>query len=163
MATLEDRIEAARQVVRGFDMGEEWYAVIEDGVPPELAALARELVDGYRRADIEWLLDHTDPDAVISQLAELPDSKTYRGHDGFIDALLDWPRQWEHFRIEPLRIFSVGEDQLVIVAIHRGRPHTIDIEVEAQIVFLMRWRDRSMTDWNMFLTVEEAVDAAQTR
>jgi ketosteroid isomerase-like protein len=160
---VEGRIEAARQVVRGFDMGEEWDAVIENGVPPGLAALARDLVDGYRRADIEWLLDHTDPDVEISQLVELPDSRTYRGRDGFIDALLDWPRQWEDFRIEPLRIFSVGEDQLVIVGIHRGRPHTIDIEVEAQIVFLMRWRDRRMTDWNMFLTVEEAVDAAQAR
>jgi hypothetical protein len=39
----------------------------------------------------------------------------------------------------------------------------IDIQVEAQIVFLQRWRDRRMTDWNMFLTVEEAVEAAQAR
>jgi hypothetical protein len=45
-------------------------------MPPELAALTRELVDGYRRADIDWLLEHTDPDVEISQLAELPDSKT---------------------------------------------------------------------------------------
>jgi ketosteroid isomerase-like protein len=160
---MEDRIEAARQVISDFHMGEEWDAVIEDSVPPELAALARELVDGYRRADIEWLLDHTDPDVEISQLAELPDSRTYGGRDGFIDALLNWPRQWEDFQIEPRRIFSVGDDQLVIVGIHRGRPQMIDIQVEAQIVFLQRWHDGRMTDWNMFLTVEEAVDAAQAR
>jgi ketosteroid isomerase-like protein len=160
---MEDRIEAARQVIRDFDIGDEWDAVIEDGVPPELAALAREFVDGYRRADIEWLLEHTDPDAEISQIAELPDSKNYRGRDGFIEAMLDWPRQWEDFQIEPRSIFGVGDDQLVIVGIHRGRPQMIDIQVEAQIVFLQRWRDRRMTDWNMFLTVEEAVEAAQAR
>jgi hypothetical protein len=51
----------------------------------------------------------------------------------------------------------------VIVGIHRGRPQMIDIQVEAQIVFLQRWRDGRMTDWNMFLTVEEAVEAAQAR
>jgi hypothetical protein len=37
------------------------------------------------------------------------------------------------------------------------------IDVAAEIVFLMRWRDRRMTDWNMFLTVDEAVAAAQAR
>jgi hypothetical protein len=39
----------------------------------------------------------------------------------------------------------------------------MDIEVEAEIVFLMRWRDGLMTDWNIFMTVEEAVAAAQAR
>jgi hypothetical protein len=39
----------------------------------------------------------------------------------------------------------------------------IDIEVEAPIVFLMRWRDGLLTDWNMFPTVDEAVAAANAR
>jgi ketosteroid isomerase-like protein len=158
---MEDRIETARQVIRDFDVDDEWERVVENGIPPELESIRRGLTDAYRRADIEWLLEHTDPEAVISQLAELPDSKTYRGREGLIDALLDWPRQWQDFRMEPLRVFSVGDDQLVIVAIHRGRPHTIDIEVEAEIVFLLRWRDRRMTDWKMFLTVDEALEAAE--
>jgi ketosteroid isomerase-like protein len=160
---MEDRLEAARQVIRDFDMGDEWDTVVEDGIPSELAALERELIDAYRRADIEWLLEHTDPDVEISQIAELPGGRTYHGHDGFLDALLDWPRQWQDFRIEPRRVSSVGDDHLLIVGIHRGRPQTIDIEVEVEIVFLMRWRDRCMTDWNVFLTVDEAVAAAQAR
>ena len=159
----DDRIEAAREVVRDFHMGDEWDAVVEDGIPPELAALLRELLDAYRGADIEWLLEHTDPEVEIVQLAELPDSKSYHGRGGFLDALLDWPRQWQDFRIEPRRVFSVADDHLVIVGIHRGRPQTMDIEVEAQIVFLMRWRDGLMTDWNIFLTVEEAVEVARAR
>jgi hypothetical protein len=57
----------------------------------------------------------------------------------------------------------VGDDHLVIASIHRGRPASVDIEVEAEIVFLMRWRDRLLTDWNMFMTVDEAVAAAQAR
>ena len=160
---MQDRIEAARQVVRDFDMGDEWDAVIEDGAPPELASLQRELIDAYRRADMEWLLEHTAPDVEITQLEALPDSKSYHGRAGFIDALLDWPLQWEDFRIEPRRMFSVGADHLVISAIHRGRPRTIDIEVEAHIVFLMRWSDGRMTDWSMFPTVDEAVAIAKAR
>lgn len=159
----EDRLEAARQVMRDLDMSRDWDAVVEEGMPRELALLAAELIDAYRRADLDWLLEHADPDLEITQLEELPDAKTYRGHEGLIDALLDWPRQWQDFRIEPRRVFSIGPDHLLIVGIHRGRPGMIDIEVEAQIVFLMRWRNRLLTDWNMFMTVDDAIAAANAR
>jgi ketosteroid isomerase-like protein len=160
---MEDRLEAVRQVLRDFHMGEEWNAVVEDGIPPELASLLGELLDAYRDADVEWLLEHTDPNVVITQIAELPGARTYRGCEGFVDALLDWPLQWRDFQIKPLRVFAVGDDHLVISSIHRGRPASVDIEVEAEIVFLMRWRDRLLTDWNIFMTVDEAVAAAQAR
>jgi ketosteroid isomerase-like protein len=160
---MEDRLEAVRQVLRDFHMDESWNAAIEDGIPPELASLLDELLDAYRRADIDWLLEHTDPEVEITQIAELPDARTYRGCEGFVDALLDWPLQWQDFQVEPLRLFAVGDDHLVIASIHRGRPASVDIEVEAQIVFLMRWRDRLLTNWNMFMTVDEAVAAAQAR
>jgi ketosteroid isomerase-like protein len=160
---MDDRLDAVCQVLRDFPMGEEWDAAIEDGIPPELATILGEMLDAYRRADIDWLLEHTDPNVVITQIAELPGARTYRGCEGFIDALLDWPLQWQDFQIEPLRVFAVGDDHLVIAGIHRGRPASVDIEVEAEIVFLMRWRDRLLTDWNMFMTVDEAVAAAQAR
>jgi ketosteroid isomerase-like protein len=160
---MEDRIEAARQVIRDLEMGDDWDAVVDDGIPPELATILGGLLDAYRHADIEWLLEHADPDLEIVQLEDLPDAKTYRGREGLIDALLDWPRQWQDFRIEPRRVFSVGDDHLVIVGIHRGRPQTIDIEVDAMIVFLMRWSAGRMTGWHMFPTADEAVAVAQAR
>ena len=160
---MEERNEAARQVLRDFHMGEDWDGAIEDGIPPELASVLGELLDAYRSADLEWLLEHTDPDVEITQIRELPDSRTYRGCEGFIDALLDWPRQWENFTVEPQRIFAVGDDHLVLATINRGRPASMDIEVEAEIVFLMRWRGQHLTNWNMFMTVDEAVALAQTR
>lgn len=77
-----------------------------------------------------------------------------------IDALLDWPRQWEGFRIEPHRIFAPDSDHLIVIAVHRGRPHSMDIEVEAEIVFVFRWREGRVTRWDMFLTLEEALRRA---
>ena len=160
---MADRMEAVRQVLRDFHVGDEWDAAVEDGIPPELAGLLGELLKAYRDADLEWLLEHTDPNIVITQIAELPGARTYRGCEGFIDALLDWPLQWQDFQVEPLRLFAVGDDHVVIDSINRGRPASMDIEVEAEIVFLMRWRDRLLTDWNIFMTVDEAVAAAQAR
>jgi ketosteroid isomerase-like protein len=160
---MEDRMQAARDVLRGFDIGDEWEASLEPGMPPALEALTRDYIDAYRRADLDWLLDHADPEIVVVQVPEIPDSRSYTGRDGFIDALLDWPRQWEDFRIEPRRLFTPDPEHLAIVTLHKGRPHSMDIEVEAEIVFLFRWRDGLVTRWDMFLTVEEALGRAAER
>ena len=40
---------------------------------------------------------------------ELPDAKSYRGHDGVVEALGDWPSQWDEFRAEILEVIDGGE------------------------------------------------------
>ena len=79
------------------------------------------------------------------QLPELPARGRYTGREGFVDALLDWPRQWADFSMEPRRIFAVDDEHSCSSSLHRGRPHSIDIEVEAEFAFLMRWRDGLVT------------------
>jgi ketosteroid isomerase-like protein len=157
---MDDRIEAARDVMRRLDIGPKWEAVLEPDMPPELASLTKGYIDAYRAADLEWVLEHTDPSIAIVQVPELPDSRTYAGCDGMIEALLDWPRQWEDFRIEPRRIFAPDSEHVIVVSLHRGRPHSMDIEVEAEIDFLFHWRDGLLSRWEMFLTVDEALRGA---
>jgi ketosteroid isomerase-like protein len=160
---MEDRIEAAREVMRQLDLGPAWESALDPDLPEDLRDFALELFGAYRRGDLDWLIEHTDPEIVIVQVPEIPDSRTYTGRDGMIEALLDWPRQWENFRIEPRRIFDAGPGQFIVVALHKGRPHSMDIEVEAEIVFLFGWRDGMTTSWEMFLTVDEALSRAAER
>ena len=160
---MEDRIEAAREVMRQLDLGPAWEAALDPDLPQELRAFTTELFQAYRRGDLDWLLEHTDPDIVIVQVPEIPDSRTYTGHEGLIDALLDWPLQWDDFRIEPRRIFAAEPGHFIVVGLHKGRPHSMDIEVEAEIVFLFGWRDGVTTRWEMFLTVDEALSRAAER
>ena len=157
---MEDRYEAARGVMRQLDLGAEWETVIDPDMPTALRELTDGLIEAYRHGDLEWLLEHTDPEIEIVQVPEIPDARTYTGHDGLIDALLDWPLQWEDFRIEPRRIFAAGPDDLILVSLHKGRPHSMDIEVEAEFTFAMHWRDGRATRWDMFLTVDEALRRA---
>ena len=100
---MEDRIEAARDVLREFELGAEWDEAAEDGIPGR---------------------------------ARQSQARAHR------------------------RLSARGPR--VIATIHRGRPRSVDIQVEAEIVFVMRWRDRLLTHWSMFMTVDEAVAAAQT-
>jgi hypothetical protein len=63
--------------------------------------------------------------------------------------------------MEPRRIFAAGDEQIVMVSLHHGRPHSIDIEVEAKVVFLVTFRGATLTRWQMFLSVDEALEAAR--
>jgi ketosteroid isomerase-like protein len=157
---MDDRHEAAREVIRQLHVGEDWAAAVEDDLPPQLMEITAGLLAAYRDVDLDWLIEHTDPDVEIVQLSEIPDSRTYTGPDALVEALLDWPRQWDDFRMEPRRIFAFGDDQLLMVALHKGRPPSMDIEVEAEIIFRMRWRDGLLTRWDMFLTLDEALSRA---
>jgi hypothetical protein len=101
---------------------------------------------------------------VIAQPPEIPDARTYTGHDGTVEALLDWPRQWEDFRILPERIFAPDPENLIVKALHGGRPHSMDIDVEAEIVFVFHVPGGLIARWDMYLTLDEALGrAAQSR
>ena len=161
---MEDRIEAAREVMRQVAARGDWDAAFDPDLPPELAEFSRDFVDAYRRGDLEWVLKHMDPEVEIVQVPEIPDARTYTGHDGLVAALLDWPRQWEGFRIHPERIFAPDPENLIVKGVHGGRPHSMDIEVEAEIVFVFHVSHGVVTRWDMFLTVEEALSrAAESR
>jgi ketosteroid isomerase-like protein len=157
---MEDRHEATRQVMRQLAGDAHWEAVTDADMPAELSELVAGFSTAYREGDLEWLLDHTDPEIEIVQVPEIPGSRTYTGHEGMVDAILDWPRQWEDFRFEPRRIFAPNPDNLILIALHGGRSSAVGIEVEAEIVFALRLRDGRMTRWDMFLTLDEALGRA---
>jgi ketosteroid isomerase-like protein len=161
---MEDRYEATREVMRQLAMGAHWEAVADADMPAELRELVAGFSYAYREGDLDWLLEHTDPEVEIVQVPEIPGSRTYTGHKGMVDAILDWPRQWEDFRFEPQRIFAPNPHNLILIAIHRGRSASVGIEVEAEIVFALRLRDERLTRWDMFLTLDEALGrAAESR
>ena len=146
-------MEAAREVIRQMGFDERWQELIDPDMPPELLEFARRIVRAYQEADLDWLLSIGHPDIVISQPPELPGARVYTGSEALLDALLDWPRQWADFRIEGRRIFAPDDEHIAVVTIHRGRPRTVDIEVEAEFVFLIRREDGLVTCWDMFMSV----------
>jgi ketosteroid isomerase-like protein len=156
----EERCELVRQAMRDFELGEEWLEVLDPDSPSWLVDYQRELIAAYRAGDLGWLLETTDPEVEIVQPPEFPDARTYRGHEGMLEALLDWPSEWEDFRIEPKRVFRVDDDRYVVEAIHRGRSLRMGIDIEAEIVWLFTRRDGRLVRWDMFMSLEQALGAA---
>jgi ketosteroid isomerase-like protein len=142
-------------------------ATIDPDTPETLAAFLRDVNAAWSSGDIDWALEHTAEDIEIVQPPALPDARTYEGRAGFIEALLDWPLQWENFSVEPQRTFALDNETVVTVATHRGRSMHYGIDVEGGIVWVTRWEsegsDRRMSRWDMYLTVEEAQAAFEAR
>lgn len=157
-----DRRERARDVMRTLRMSDRWLATLDPGSPPWLAKWQRETVDAYVAGDLDWVLEHSHPEIEIVQPKEFPDPRTYRGEQGVIDALLDWPREWEDFDLEPKRVFAPDGRHVLVVAIHRGRSLKMDIEVEAEIVWLFALEDGRIRRWDMFMSVDDALLAARS-
>lgn len=156
-----DRHERAREVMRTTVMGDGWLATFDPDLPEWMATYQREVVAAYERGDLDWLLERTHPEVEIVQPLDLPDARSYHGHEGLIDALLDWPNEWENFRVEPVRVFSPGDDRLIIQAIHRGRSLKMGFEVEIEVFWLFVYEHRLTRRWDMFLTLEGTLEAAR--
>ncbi|MGZ4201673.1 MAG: nuclear transport factor 2 family protein [Thermoleophilaceae bacterium] len=159
----DERIEQARRAILDVAVGEEWLAAVEGDWPPALAGIQMATFEAYRTGDVDWLLDHVSEDVEIVQPPEFPDPRTYRGRQGMLECLLDWPREWERFRVEPRRIFAASDEHILTVAVHRGRARQIDIEVEAEIVWLTQWHDGLLARWDMFMSVDDALETAGSR
>ena len=159
----DSRIEQARQFLLTevqLSPRNAWAAAIDPAMPESQAALQLEFVCAYLTGDVEAILAHADPDVVITQAPEVPDARTYHGREGMLDALLDWPLQWERFALTPRQIYALDDEWVMTVALHQGRAR-IGLEVEAEIVWAVRWQDGLITRWQTYLTVEAALEAVR--
>lgn len=120
--------------------------------------LVREMLAAWKRGDLQWLMDRSDPQIVIVQPPEVPDAKTYHGHQGLVEALEDWPSQWDHFEVELVDVIDVDEERLISVTRHRMEAR--DMEVEQEVTYLYTIKNGLGTRMEMFFSREAAFEAA---
>ena len=159
----DSRIEQARSFLlteAELSPREDWEAALDPAMDGAQRALQLQIVDAYLSGDVDSIVEHAHPDVEIVQAPELPGARSYHGRDGMLEALLDWPLQWERFVLTPRRIFAVDDEWVLTVALHQGRAR-IGLDVEAEIVWAVRWQDGLITCWETYLTVEAALAAAQ--
>ena len=113
-----------------------------------------------RDGDFRPLLVHFDPEVLVNQPPELPDAKSYRGHDGVVEALGDWPSQWDEFRAEILEVLDGGE---TVVQLTRQYMRARDMEIEQDVAFVYTFKDRKIIGWDAYFTFDKALEAAGLR
>jgi ketosteroid isomerase-like protein len=155
-----ERREQARRVLLESMARADLDRVLDPDTGPRVRRLMKAWTEALSAGHVDWLLEHTDPEIVIVQPPGLPGAKRYVGHDGFLEAILDWPANWDDFRMEWKRSFQRGDDQIVAITHHRGRGRETAIEVEADVVWVSTWRDDDkLLRWEMFIGPDAEAEA----
>ena len=118
----------------------------------------REMYAAWDRGDFQWILDRSHPEIVLVQPPEVPDAKSYHGHRGVIEALEDWPKQWEEFEVELIEVIEVDENRVISMTRHRMKAREMDV---AQDVFYLHTsKDGLGTRMDMFFSRAQVLEAA---
>lgn len=126
----------------------------------EWADLVRRGFDAVLVGDMEMFNGLTTPDLVLVQPPEVPDAKTYEGTGAIVEAMEDWPNQWEDFRMDLTEIIDVADEVAVSVTRHRGRGKESGIEMDFEVLYVSRGRDGKLARLEMFFKREQALEAA---
>jgi ketosteroid isomerase-like protein len=131
-------------------------------VSQENVDLTRSSFEAFERGDVDWMQSQCTSDVVIVQPPDVPDAKSYEGSSAIAQAIDDWPKQWEDFRLEVTEIIDVSDDLLISVTRHTGRGRTSGIELDFEVFYVHHVRDGKLARLEMFLSREQALQAAGT-
>src|SRR5689334_2262957 len=141
-------------VARASDPADTAMAMSKDNVE-----IVQEAIAAFERGDIEGVLRHCDDDILVKQARELPGvSPEHRGHSGVLNALAEWPEQWDDYRIENLRIAPAPEDKVLVTQRTWGRGKQSGVEVEMDFNFVFTIRAGKISEWQLFLQEDRALE-----
>ena len=113
----------------------------------------------YEDGDFDALLEMMHPDLEVQDWPEGPDSRTFRGMDGLMQARAHWAEAWESVRGEPTRLVEAGDSVFAFIEITaKGRGSSIEIKLETFGVY--SFRDAKVWRVQYFTNREAALAAA---
>jgi ketosteroid isomerase-like protein len=74
------------------------------------------------------------------------------------EALEDWPKQWDEFRVELVEVVDASDTQVISVGRHHVRAR--DMEMEQEVFNVHTFRGDLLIRWDIYLTRSEALEAA---
>jgi ketosteroid isomerase-like protein len=129
----------------------------------ENVEIVRRATDAYNRRDLDGLVEHWAPDAVLDwSNSRGPEAGVYRGRDEIRMFTRRFLAVWDDARLEFEDPIEVEDDLLVVenVAYLRGRD---GIETQARSAWVLTFRDGQQTSLTLYQTMQEALEAAGLR
>lgn len=129
--------------------------------------MTSENIEILRRADAafqrgEWTAVMADmsEDITASRVAPMPDIKTYEGHEGMRQMLLDWVEGFEDFAMSAEEYIDVNDRQVVLRMHQRAQGTQSGVPIEADFWFLYTFRNRKAVRLDVYLSKNQALEAA---
>jgi ketosteroid isomerase-like protein len=115
----------------------------------------------FDRGDFDFLLAQADPEIEIVEPPDLPEARTYRGHEGLIQSIRNWAGEWEEFHVDVERVIDAGHERVIAFVRHHGK--SSGAPVESRWVNLHTGRNGKGIRWEMFSTLDDAFAAIGLR
>ena len=125
--------------------------------------VARAGYEAFQHSDLETVLGLTDPEVEIYLPPTLPNSGTFKGHEGYLTWLGRWLEAWDDFRIEVREMEPVGERHVVTTIHQSGIGRGSGIPVAMEVAYMLDIREGKVAALQMYLDREEAVAVAESR
>ena len=122
----------------------------------EIAGRAYEAIN---RRGVEGAIEFLHPEIEIHDFPEIPDTRLYRGHDGFRELYRNIDALFEDLRWEPVEYIDAG-DNLIVMTRTLGRGRGSGVEVEAIVAHLWTISDGKACRLRMFGDRDTALEAA---
>ncbi len=128
----------------------------------ENVEIVRRCYELFAKGDSEGLLEHIDPDIQISEPSQVPGASTFSGRSEFLQAIDHWAGEFEDFRIDVEQLID-GGDVVVGDTRQHGRGKQSGVPVDIRVVNAFTLRDRKVVRWEMYATLDEALEAVGLR
>jgi ketosteroid isomerase-like protein len=126
----------------------------------ENVELARQVWAAYQTGGVDAISGYYALDAIVEDIPELPDGRTYVGFEGARERYWHFVRAWGDFNIEPVEFIDGGGDCVVVITAMAGRAPASGLSVEAPAVFVWEVRDREIVRDRVFMSKQAALKAA---
>ncbi len=124
----------------------------------ENVGVVRAVIDGWLRGD-PATLELISDDVVYVSPPTMPGGKTYHGHEGVLQWVVDWRQEWTDYELDVLRVHDLG-DRVVTVERNRATGKRSGVGVDMQTVSLWTLRDGKIVRWQGYASEAEALEAA---
>ena len=126
----------------------------------ENVEIVRRTADAYNRHDLDGIVEHWAPDAVLDwSNSRGLEAGVYRGHDEIRAFTQRFLATWDEVRLEMGEPMEAADDVLVVenVTYLRGRD---GIQTQARSAWVLTFRDGQQTSLTLYQTKQEALEAA---
>ena len=127
----------------------------------ENVEVVRAVIDGWLLGD-PATLELISEDVIYVAPPTMPGGGTYRGHQGVLQWVVDWRREWTGYELSVERIEEIG-DQVLTIERNRATGKRSGVAVDMPTASVWTLRDGKVVRWEGYGTPDEALEAVGLR
>ena len=127
----------------------------------ENVEIVRRGYEAYARGDVAAMLAGVDPEMITYR--EEPDGATFRGREGFLEAIAEWVEDFDEFVATAEELIDANERQVVVRVHQTATGAQSGAPIEGDFWFVHTLSDAKVTRLDMFASKDRALEAAGLR